>query len=74
MVTMRDVVRSRYPDIELEELHPHFPRMVLPDDPALGGYSWQDCHFILRRRICATPRSLPRELYVITGKSWVWTV
>jgi hypothetical protein len=26
MVTMIEIVRSRYPDIELEELYPHFPR------------------------------------------------
>ena len=44
MVTMVEVVRSRYPDIGLEELYPHFPRMAMPDDPALSGYSWEDCH------------------------------
>jgi len=44
MVTMIEVVKSRYPDIELEELYLHFPRMAVPADPALSGYSWQDCH------------------------------
>jgi SAM-dependent methyltransferase len=44
MVAMIEVVKSRYPDIELEELYPHFPRMAMPDDLALSGYSWEDCH------------------------------
>ena len=44
MVTIIEIVKSRYPDIELEELCPHFPRMTVPDDPALSGYSWEDCH------------------------------
>ena len=44
MVTIIEIVKSRYPDIELEELYPHFPRMAVPDDPALSGYSWEDCH------------------------------
>ncbi len=36
--------KSRYPHIELAELFSHFPRMTVPDDPALSEYSWEDCH------------------------------
>jgi SAM-dependent methyltransferase len=44
MVNMIEVVKARYPEIELEQLYPHFPRMAVPDELALSGYSWEDCH------------------------------
>jgi hypothetical protein len=31
MVAIIEVVKSRYPDIEGEELSPHFPRMAVLD-------------------------------------------
>jgi len=37
-------IKKRYPDIELEELSPHFPRMPMSDYPELSEYSWEDCH------------------------------
>jgi len=36
--------KARYPDVELEELVPHFPRIAVSDYPELAAYSWQDCH------------------------------
>ncbi len=37
-------IKKRYPDIELEELLPLFPRIPMSDYPELSGYSWEDCH------------------------------
>lgn len=39
-----EAIKERYPDIELEELFPLFPRIPMSDYPELNGYSWEDCH------------------------------
>ena len=36
--------KKRYPNIELEELFPLFPRIPMSDYPELSGYSWEDVH------------------------------
>lgn len=42
-VNIEDIKR-RYPDIGLEKLFPHFPRIPMSDYPELSDYSWEDCH------------------------------
>ena len=39
-----DEVIRKYPDIKIEELLPHFPRLNMSDYPELRNYSWGDCH------------------------------
>jgi len=67
---MIEVVKSRYPDIELEELYPHFPRMVTPGDPALSGYSWEDCHrgFLGAGGLFLVAEEPMRQLAINAGK------
>ena len=36
--------KSRYPEIEVEELLPRFPRIPMSEYPELRDYSWEDCH------------------------------
>lgn len=37
-------IKKKYPDIELEELFPLFPRIPMSDYPELSEYSWEECH------------------------------
>ena len=37
-------LKRQYPEIELGELFPHFPRISLAEYPELSAYSWEDCH------------------------------
>lgn len=37
-------LKLNFPDIVIEELFTHFPRISLTDYPELKGYSWEDCH------------------------------
>lgn len=39
-----EVFKARYPDIEVEELLPLFPRIPMSDYPGLHRYSWEECH------------------------------
>jgi len=36
--------KARYPEIEVEELFPLFPRIPMSEYPELRQYSWEDCH------------------------------
>jgi cyclopropane fatty-acyl-phospholipid synthase-like methyltransferase len=37
-------LKRRYPDIEVEEMFPDFPRYSLDGYPELEGYTWEQCH------------------------------
>jgi len=37
-------IRNTYPDIELEKLFEHFPRISMSEYPELNEYSWEECH------------------------------
>lgn len=39
-----DEFKTRFPDIEPEQLFPHFPRMAVEEYPELNSHSWEDCH------------------------------
>jgi SAM-dependent methyltransferase len=36
--------KRHYPDIEVEEMFPDFPRVPLSDYPEVRGYTWEQCH------------------------------
>ena len=39
-----DEFETKFPDIEPEQLYPHFPRNPVEEYPELSAYSWEDCH------------------------------
>lgn len=37
-------IQWSYPEVDREELYPHFPRLATDAYPELDGDSWEDCH------------------------------
>lgn len=37
-------LKRRFPDIEIEQLYPYFPRLDLSETLKSNGYSWEACH------------------------------